>query len=67
MLADMFFLYCFFFFLSNLGDCGECAGQDYGWSILGDVIGTIIILVITLIKSMFLNINYSLWFDLTRA
>ena len=33
-----------------LCDCGECAGQDYGWSILGDVIGTIIILIITQIK-----------------
>ena len=33
-----------------LCDCGACAGQDYGWSILGDVIGTIIMLIIAKIK-----------------
>jgi hypothetical protein len=43
--------------VSNLGDCGECAGQNYGWSILGNVIGTVIILIIAKIKSMFLNID----------
>ena len=38
------------FLNATLCDCGECAGQDYGWSILGDVIGTIIILIFTQIK-----------------
>ena len=33
-----------------LCNCGECAGQDYGWSILGVVIGTIIIFIIAKIK-----------------
>ena len=53
-----FYIYFGFFFLSNLGDCWECGGKDYGWSILGTApIGTVIFMIIAKVKSMFLNIN----------
>ena len=29
-------------------DCWECAGKDYGWSILGDVIGAVIVLIVAI-------------------
>jgi hypothetical protein len=50
------------FSLSNLGldaVCGAwaCAGKDYLWSLLGDGIGAVIILIIAKFKCMFLNIN----------
>ena len=54
---QIFFIYIGVFFLSNLGDCWECAQHDYGWSVLGGVVGTVIILIFAKIKCMFLNIN----------
>ena len=61
---QIFFIYIGVFFLSNLGDCWKCAQHDYGWSMLGDlvgtviiVVGTVIILIFAKIKCMFLNIN----------
>jgi hypothetical protein len=52
--VSRYFFYLFWvFFLSNLGDCWECAGQDYGWSILGYVIGTVILFIVAILISMF--------------